>query len=304
MMIYELLFVLAITAATFLLLNGAHALTTRRTATKIELRNAIIREENRRRTQQTLGGKLIRYLTELGYKGSPGPLALITTLAWAATFAALQIAGFTTATAATAAAPLTIAAGWMTLKRQVKTQDDAFRQQLIALFDLLAGKLATGTGIRRAIEDSASSVQDPLRAELMTIVEKLSTATSLVDAVEEMADRYPSQGTRALVAALEMDQASGGVDIGPALRQAGEALQADIELEQEATADLQEAKMGFQISSAGILGIAGMMFVLGGEQTTDAFFSIYGLIALTLGGANYALGIARGLKLLNSAGKD
>lgn len=302
-MLQQLVLALAAGFTVMATLHLVRGVLSRRAASQIELRNAIIEEELRRQQTPTLLERARFQLREMGYKGSP---LVAAALAFVGTFimaGALRMF-LPLVLAALLSIPAMLAAGALVLRRQVHKRNDAFREQLIAFFYQMAGGLRGGSGPRRAIEDNVTSVQDPLRSELKTVVTEVGAGRPLIDSITDLADRYPSQGTRALVAAIEMDAASGGVDIAPALQEAAESLQADIDLEYEARADLSETRGAFYIASTGIGAIAVMMFASSGNFGREAYLNPFGLILLTAGVLNFAIGILRGQKLVRRAGKD
>lgn len=271
-----------------------------RSMTSIERANAQIEEDKALTGKKSPVEKLSRALRDRGYEGDWTPVILVVLVIYLAISVALRIFGINTWVGSLLALPgalMVAMAGLATARRRVRTR---FQVQLMQAFGLIATQIEAGDGAKRAIEKTINLVEDPLAGELRAAVDSQLASGSLVTALKDVGERYPSRSMNLFVAALEIDEQM-GAKLGPALRQAQSALEKDFELSAEANAEIAQAKGEFYAITA-IIGFIVVSLVGGAEGISrDVYYSFPGWVFLVLAGANYAWGILRTMKIFRTA---
>jgi tight adherence protein B len=271
-----------------------------RSMTSIERANAQIEEDKARTSKKKPLERVSRWLRDHGYEGDWTPVILVVLVIYLAISVALRIFGLNTWVGAALALPgavMVTMAGLATARRRLRTK---FQVQLMQAFGLIATQIEAGDGAKRAIEKTINLVEDPLASELRTAVDAQLASGSLVSALKEISERYPSRSMRLFITALEIDEQM-GAKLGPALRQAQTALEKDFELSAEANAEIAQAKGEFFAITA-IIGFIVVSLVGGAEGISrDVYYSFPGWLFLIFAAANYAWGILRTLKIFRIA---
>lgn len=264
--------------------------------TNIERANAQIEEDRASTKKADPMARFQKFLKTRGYEGDWIPIILVVSVLYMVSAVALKMIGIGTWVGAVLALPAAIVvcfAGLATAKRKQKKK---FQMQLMQALGLIATQIEAGDGAKRAIEKTVGLVEEPLRGEFTNSLNSLIGTASLVTALKELQERYPSRAMRLFVAALEIDDRV-GAKLAPALRQAQTSLEKDFELAAEANAEVSQARGEF----FGITAVIGFIVVslVGGSQgiTREAYSSTIGMIILGICGVNYVWGILRTLKI-------
>lgn len=224
----------------------------------------------------TVGGSLL-----LRFSGFALPLAVIIAFLGACLFLALNA------------------------RRAARNRRRLFNRQFLDALKLIANQLASGAGPQRAVEQVIPTLPEPLRTELGGAMDRAIGNVDMVDALEELSERYPSQALEMFVTALKINRASaGGGRLEPTIRRAGDIMLAQFELAQEATTELSQTKAEFW-AVLGVIGLIGVVMIGGGgSQAHAAYTSLVGIIVLIVGAIWAALGIVLSVRLFNRARGD
>lgn len=275
------------------------ARTMHRRMTTIERANAQIEEDRARERKLSVKARLSKALRDRGYEGDWTPVLLAVAVLYMLSAVALKLVGVGTWVGGALALPAAILIATAGLATARRKQQAKFQVQLMQALGLIATQVEAGDGAKRAIEKTVGLVEEPLRGELTHALDSLVGTTSLVSALKELGDRYPSRAMRLFVAALEIDDKM-GARLAPALRQAQIALEKDFELTAEATAEVASARGEF----FGITAIIGFIVItlVGSAEgiSKEVYQSPIGIIVLALAGVNYLFGIWRTLRIFRS----
>ncbi len=270
------------------------------TMTAIERANARIEEGRREELKKPLLVQLKIYIARTGFTGDVEVFIaglLVTSLAVTTILVALGIPQVVSLILAVPT--ITLLGLWGSLIVGTRRQK-SFNQQLVQALNLIAAAVEGGNGVNRAIESVIPTLNDPLRRELINVMEATQASKSIVEPLKDLVERYPSKGLEMLLAALEIDAEKGG-KIEPALRQAAQSLQRDFELRAEAAAELSQTRSEFFTIIAIMMFIIITMVATGGEEVISSYTSPIGIVALLLFGINFFFGIVRALRLLQSS---
>ncbi len=92
----------------------------------------------------------------------------------------------------------------------------AFVQQLELALRLIAGGVRVGLGLRQALTLVIEEMSDPARHEYMRIVGQTNIGMSVYDALDDLAERMPSNETLMMARAIRIQSQTGG-DLGKIL---------------------------------------------------------------------------------------
>lgn len=257
-----------------------------------------IEEDLRREHRGTLMDRTTRRLRRAGYSGDPAPLLagmgfLVLSLA-----AVLSVFGFSESAAATASllvSPLLALAAlrFATARRRAKGS-----KQMLTLLRAAMLHVEAGLSPTQAFQRAAEQVGSPLREDVLRAIANKIGGTTISEAFQPIADTYPSEATDLLTAALDINDRL-GASLSPALRQADEILTERQDLAAEATAELASSRGEF----IGITAVVSFVAVLLARQPTAvlAYQTPLGITLLAVGIGNYALGVARAVRMFTTA---
>lgn len=291
-MTYSIIAALAAGGAAYFIARWYVARRSYRDMTAIERANAQIEEDRRREERLGWRDRIREGLGTAGYRGGLTPVFLAGGFIYLAIAAVLTLIGLQALWGALAAVPIAFGGAFGALQSLESRRRKAFNIQLMQALELLAGQLESGSGINRALEQILPSLNDPLRREFEATLDKTVAAMPLVEAMEELAERYPSRAMGMFVAALELDRRQ-NANLAPAIRQAAAMLRRNFELTSEGRAELAQTKMEFLIVAAIISGIIVMLVFGGDEQTRDLYRGGPGLIVLAVSVALMVAGFVR-----------
>ncbi len=105
---------------------------------------------------------------------------------------------------------LGIAAPRISLRRRATKRLKAFEGQLAEAIDLLVGSLRSGYGFLQAIDSVSREMDDPMREELVRVMEQSSVGINPVDALLEMSERINSYDLGLFTTAVSVQRQAGG----------------------------------------------------------------------------------------------
>ncbi len=297
-----LLFAAAAAAgAMFLIVQGVLGMTRRKSI--LEANQALIKRQQAAYDSPTLSRRIALAMGRYGYEGSVPAATFAGGTAAVITAGCLRALGLSVASSALFCIPVTLVAAFLMLSRIVAAREAQFGRQLLQLLRLVSGELETGSNPQQALEHAVGAVDDPLRTELIAVLDAAKVSNDLVGEVERLRDRYPSRAVTLLITALEIDR-----DLGAAIQQplarAAESLEKDFELEEAAMAEAATVKAEFHAVFIGIGAIGAMVFLTQGADARSAVLTnMFAVGLLLLGVANYLFGFVRVNRMLKKAGK-
>lgn len=271
-----------------------------RSMSYIEQRNAQIEEELRLERRGTRSERLKKRLQSIGYMGDPAPLAFGVAFGYLILAAGLSLLGVEAGKAVLISLPLAFVGTLVVIRRARAKRKEKAGEQILQLLRTTVTYLEAGSNPAQAFQRAALLVDNPLKSDVMELLNARIGTEALSVTLEPLNEKYPSQAMTLLLAALEVNDKV-GARLAPTLRQAERIVEQQAELSAEATAEVSQAKGEFY-GIAIIIGAVGvMMIITGGETAKSAYVSPIGIIAITLGLVNFGVGIWRTLRTLKKA---
>lgn len=295
---------IAVAAAAFVFFSINYLISRRayKNATKIQRWNAAIEDAKEREAKLTPSQRIQLYLRMRGWNGGIFPPLAGAVVLYAICAVVLTLFGIKELPDALVSFALT----WVIIvgitRRLYDKRREKFRRQLMLLMTMLATQIQDlGTGPTRALGLLVPQLEEPLGSEMEKVLAQVSASRNLVDALKELATRYPSRAFTMFILTLEMSDTVGGGAIAPSLRRVAAMLQRDFELTEEARAEVAQTKSEFYAVTAIIAFICFLLFTKSGPTNTQAYESTVGIVFLVIGLANYVLGIFRVRRALSHA---
>jgi tight adherence protein B len=144
----------------------------------------------------------------------------------------------------------------------------AFEGQLAEAIDLLVGALRAGYGFLQAIESVTKEIPDPMRQELVRVIEQVNIGSPPVTALQEMSTRISSYDLALFVTAVSVQRSVGGN-----LAEVLENIAATIRERRRIRAEVKAITTGPRVSSY-ILGLFPLGLMIYFSATDDAYRSL------------------------------
>ena len=96
------------------------------------------------------------------------------------------------------------------LIRRGRQRRKDFEDQLAEAIDLLVGALRSGYGFLQGIESVAREMHDPMKGELLRIIEQVNVGINPVDALQELTERIESYDLGLFASAISVQRQAGG----------------------------------------------------------------------------------------------
>jgi tight adherence protein B len=141
----------------------------------------------------------------------------------------------------------------------------AFEAQLAEAIDLLVGALRAGYGFLQAIESVAKEIQDPMRQELVRVIDQVNIGSPPVTALQEMPKRISSYDLALFVTAVTVQRSVGG-NLAEVLENIAETIRERRRIK----AEVKAITTGPRVSSY-ILGLFPLGLMLYFSATDDAY---------------------------------
>jgi Flp pilus assembly protein TadB len=287
-------------AATWFAVLGVLAYQQQRHRTDVEKRRDLIAAQQRKAARLPIRERLPALLHRFGWDGDWFLPALGASFGYLLCASALTFLGVNSLVGIALSIPLSFAVVQIAVRTVHAKKKTKFQQQLVQALDLFAAQLQAGSGPARAIMRVAPSLPDPLREELIGVIEQTRTGRTLSDAMSDVRTRYPSRAMNSFVATLKLDEMVGG-RMAPALEAAAASVRRDFELTAEANAEVAQEKMQFYFILAALGFIGFTMMQSFDDNTRSTLTSGTGMLMLGVGLLNAAIGVWRALKLFNDA---
>jgi tight adherence protein B len=141
----------------------------------------------------------------------------------------------------------------------------AFEAQLAEAIDLLVGALRAGYGFLQAIESVAKEIQDPMRQELVRVIDQVNIGSPPITALQEMSSRIASYDLALFVTAVTVQRSVGG-NLAEVLENIAETIRERRRIK----AEVKAITTGPRVSSY-ILGLFPLGLMLYFSATDDAY---------------------------------
>ncbi|MGZ6128872.1 MAG: type II secretion system F family protein [Vulcanimicrobiaceae bacterium] len=99
---------------------------------------------------------------------------------------------------------------------RIKRRIEAFVQQLELALRLIASGVRVGLGLRQAFTLVIEELPDPAKREFMRVIGQTNIGVSILDAVDDLAERMPSNETLMMARVIRVQSQTGG-DLGKVL---------------------------------------------------------------------------------------
>lgn len=298
-----LLMVVGIAGTVFFLLRAAQMRTQYRSMSQLEAKRVELEAERARAAQPTLRERVWAWVYSLGYDGEVFPFAAALAFLYLTVATGLQVLSVAPTVAYVAALPASALVIYGAAKAIASRKRKRFNAQLVELLEMVAGQIEGGTGAQRALTMVVPTLADPLRSEMLRVLDQQVATKDLVGAMRDLYERYPSRAFALFISALEIDQEAGHA-IAPAIRQAAGLLNADFQLRAEAVAEVAQQRGEFFIILAVMGAMAGYLLITADETRMAAYTSPVGLIAIAASLGNVVWGVWRILTMLRKLAGD
>lgn len=159
-------------------------------------------------------------LDRAGIKMKPEEIVLgvlaVAALLWIATSLVLRPSILIGSLLLPAFIAVTAAIFYASVRFRIKRRNDAFVQQLELALRLIASGVRVGLGLRQAFTLVIDELPDPARHEFMRVIGQTNIGVSILDAVDDLADRMPSNDTLMMARVIRVQSQTGG-DLGKVL---------------------------------------------------------------------------------------
>ncbi|HEX3550897.1 MAG TPA: type II secretion system F family protein [Candidatus Elarobacter sp.] len=191
-------------------------------------------------------------------------------------------------------APSAVMGAWKT-KRLTKK----FMPQLESALRMIAGSLRVGLSLRQALVVVAEELDDPAKTEFMRVVGRTNLGVSILDALDEMAQRLPSSELSMTVRAIRVQSQTGG-DLADLLETVGDTIKARRTLARKVSALTSEGRMSAYVIIALPIGVGVFLAITQPHMGHALLFTTIGhlsLLAVVVLEAVASFVIARMLKV-------
>lgn len=299
----SVLLLIAVGGTAFFLVRAVQSQYSYKSMSNLEVKRVELEAARERDEKPKLKQRAREQLYALGYDGDVFPFAAALAFLYLAICVALTLTNVPTAVAYVAGLPVSVLAIWAFAKSTTARKRKKFNSQFVDMLELVAGQIEGSNGAQRALNMVVPTMQEPLRGEMIRVLNRQAATKDLIGALRELAQRYPSRAFELFISAMEIDQADGHA-IAPAIRQAASLLNSDFQLRSEALAEIAQQRGEFFII-LGVLGALGGYMIFGGDESRlEAYLSPVGLIALSASLANVLWGCWRMLTMLRNLQGD
>lgn len=239
-----------------------------------------------------------RKLRRAGYTGDPAPVLAGLGFLVLSLSALLSLAGVDDPAALLASLMLTPAIGFLAIQYAVSRRRQKGARQMLTLMRAALLHLESGSSPPQALSRAAEQAGSPLREDMLRAIASKVGSVTLSEALEPIAEQYPSEAADLLIAAIGINDQL-GAPLSPALQQAEAILTERQDLAAEATAELSSARSEFIGITVAITAIA---FMLGRQPAAVAAYTTpLGLLVVVAGVTNYLIGVVRAVRMFRSA---
>jgi len=150
----------------------------------------------------------------------------------------------------------------------------SFRKKFLEVFpdalDLIRRAVKAGLPVNEALAVAGREIADPVGSELRRIFDEVQIGVTMIDALQDTADRIRIADFRFLVVALALQQKTGG-SLAETLANLSAVIRARKALRQKARALSAEAKVSAAVLAALPFIVGGLMFLLNHDLARPLF---------------------------------
>jgi tight adherence protein B len=179
----------------------------------------------------------------------------------------------------------------------VKRRLNAFVQQLELALRLIAGGVRVGLGLRQALSLVIEEMTDPARHEYMRIIGQTNIGMSVYDALDDLAERMPSNETMMMARAIRIQSQTGG-DLGKILEHLADTIKERRRIQRKISALTAEGRASAVILALLPIGLGAFIVLAQPKMGHALLFTTIGHFALVIIGILEILGIVTLLKIL------
>ena len=169
---------------------------------------------------------------------------------------------------------------WLLVTTSVSRRRAKFDDQLPDVLDLLAASLESGAGIAQALELVVAEAPEPTATEFARVLAATRLGSTLVEGLEEMAERLASRDLVYTVQAISVQQQTGG-RLAEVLQIVAEFMRSRFELKREISALTAEGRLSAYLLGGLPFGIAGMIAILSPGYLRPLYTTFVGIVMIT-----------------------
>ena len=166
---------------------------------------------------------------------------------------------------------------WKNLKVNRRTKK--FMPQLESALRMIAGSLRVGLSLPQALVVVAEELDDPAKTEFARVVGRTNLGVSILDALDEMAERLPSSELSMTVRAIRVQARTGG-DLADLLESVGDTIKARRTLARKVAALTAEGRMSAYVILALPIGVGIFLTISQPHMGHALMFTLIGHLAL------------------------
>ncbi|HVA27482.1 MAG TPA: type II secretion system F family protein [Candidatus Baltobacteraceae bacterium] len=165
------------------------------------------------------------------------------------------------------------------LKVTLAKRQAAFTPQLEQVLRMLSSSLSVGLGLRQAVVLVTEDVVDPARSEFLRIIGRTNIGISILDAIDEMAERMPSSEMSMTARAIRVQSQTGG-DLAKVLENVATTIQARRTLMAKMAALTAEGRISGIVILALPFAVGGFIAIAQPAMGHAMFFTLIGQASL------------------------
>ena len=162
---------------------------------------------------------------------------------------------------------------------QVARRTKKFMPQLESALRMIAGSLRVGLSLPQALAVVAEELDDPAKTEFARVVGRTNLGVSILDALDEMAERLPSSELSMTVRAIRVQSKTGG-DLADLLDSVGDTIKARRTLARKVAALTAEGRMSAYVILALPIGVGIFLTISQPHMGHSLMFTMIGHLAL------------------------
>jgi tight adherence protein B len=186
---------------------------------------------------------------------------------------------------------------YLLVSRSVSRRRSAFEAQLPDVLDLLSASLESGSTVPQALELVVAEADEPTASEFARVLSATRLGATLVDSLDDMAERLDSRDLVYAVRAIAVQQRTGG-RLAEVLRIVGEFMRARAELRREISALTAEGRISAWILGSLPVAIGGFIGLTNPRYISPLFTTSPGLVMVSGAGALMLVAIVMMRKLI------
>ncbi len=176
-----------------------------------------------------------------------------------------------------------IALPYVLVTTSVSRRRRRFDDQLPDVLDLLAASLESGAGIAQALELVVAEAPEPTATEFARVLAATRLGSSLVEGLEQMAERLDSRDLVYTVQAISVQQRTGG-RLAEVLQIVAEFMRGRFELKREISALTAEGRLSAYLLGGLPFAIAGLVSLLNPGYLSPLFTTGVGIAMVSVAG--------------------